>query len=467
MQETTNWRDDAALERFQMISPLLDLDMDNAKRIQLRREIASSHDLSERTIYRYEKRYRENAFAGLRPMNRKMRRSARLPDNWDEIVGEAIILKREVPKRSARQIIKTLEIEGWAAPGVVKESTLRRYLYKAGLGVKQMRRYAEARETSSRRFCRPHRMELLQADIKYGPDIRTKDGKLIHTYLSSLIDDHSRFILHSEFYDNKSASIVEDSFHKAILQFGKFDCGYTDNGKEYISTQLVKSCARLGIRLLRAKPRKGESKGKIEKFHRVVDRFIEEIRIAKVHTLEELNRLWKIFLDQDYQKDPHNGIREYYESMDVSVPDGGISPLQEWNRDSRELIFIDTRVVGEAFMHHEDRTIDPAGCFSFDGCLYEASTAIAGARVEIAYDPLDTSVITVYYEDMEPIRAKRVTIGPYAQKKPPIPIAMTDAVPATSRFLDALEKRYNEENRMAADAISFGSYRKKEVAGHV
>ena len=467
MQETVNWQDAAALERFRMISPLLDPDMDNAKRIQLRREIASSHNLSERTIYRYEKGYRENAFAGLRPMNRKMRRSARLPDNWDEIVGEAIILKREVPRRSARQIIKILEIEGWALPGVVKESTLRRYLFKAGLGVRQMRRYAEARETSSRRFCRLHRMELLQADVKYGPDIRTKEGKLIHTYLSSLIDDHSRFILHSEFYDNKSASIVEDSFHKAILQYGKFDSGYTDNGKEYISAQLVRSCARLGIRLFRAKPRKGESKGKIEKFHQVVDRFIAEVKIAKVHTLEELNRRWKIFLDQDYQKDPHDGIREYYESMDVKVPDGGISPLQEWNRDSRELIFIDTRVVGEAFMHHEDRTIDPAGCFSYDGFMYEASTAIAGARVEIAYDPLDTSVITVYYEDMEPIRAKRVTISPYAQKRPPIPVAMTDAVPETSRFLDALEKRYNEENRMAADAISFGSYRKKEVSAHV
>ena len=467
MQETNNWQDAAALERFQMISPLLDPDMDNAKRIQLRREIASSHNLSERTVYRYEKGYRENAFAGLRPMNRKMRRSARLPDNWDEIIGEAIILKREVPKRSARQIIKILEIEGWAPPGVIKESTLRRYLFKAGLGVKQMRRYAEARETSSRRFCRLHRMELLQADVKYGPDIRTKEGKLIHTYLSSLIDDHSRFILHSEFYDNKSASIVEDSFHKAILQYGKFDAGYTDNGKEYISTQLVKSCARLGVRLLRAKPRKGESKGKIEKFHQVVDRFIAEIKIARVHTLEELNRRWKIFLDQDYQKDPHDGIREYYESMDVKVPDGGISPLQEWNRDSRELIFVDTRVVGEAFMHHEDRTIDPAGFFSYDGFMYEASTALAGARVEIAYDPLDTSVITVYYGGMEPIRAKRVTISPYARKKPPVPVAMTDAVPEASRFLDALEKRYNEENRMAADAISFGSYRKKEVGAHV
>lgn len=466
MQETTNWQDAAALERFQMISPLLDPDMDDAKKIQLRREIAKGHDLSERTIYRYEKGYRENAFAGLRPMNRQMRRSKRLPENWDEIVGEAIILKREVPRRSARQIIKILEIEGWAAPGVIKESTLRRYLFKAGLGVKQMRRYAEARETSSRRFCRLHRMELLQADIKYGPDIRTKEGKLVHTYLSSLIDDHSRFILHSEFYDNKSAAIVEDSFHKAILQYGKFDCGYTDNGKEYISAQLVKSCARLGIRLLRAKPRRGDSKGKIEKFHQVVDRFIAEIRIAKVHTLEELNRRWKIFLDQDYQKDPHDGIREYYESMDVSVPDGGISPLQEWNRDSRELIFIDTGVVGEAFLHHEDRMIDPAGCFSYDGFMYEASTSLAGAKVEIAYDPLDTSVITVNYQGMEPIRAKRVTISPYAQKKPPVPVAMTGSVPETSRFLDALEKRYNEENRMAADAISFGSYR-KEVEAHV
>ena len=466
MQETTNWQDAAALERFQMISPLLDPEMDGAKRIQLRREIASSHDLSERTLYRYEKGYRENAFAGLRPMNRQVRRSRRLPENWDEIIGEAIVLKREVPKRSARQIIKILEIEGWAPPGVVKESTLRRYLFKAGLGVKQMRRFTEARETSSRRFCRPHRMELLQADIKYGPDIRTKDGKLVKTYLSSLIDDHSRYILHSEFYDNKGASVVEDSFHKAILQFGRFDCGYTDNGSEYISTQLVKSCARLGIRLLRAKPRRGESKGKIEKFHQTVDRFINEIKIAKVHTLDELNRRWKIFLDQDYQKDPHSGIREYYESMNAEVPEGGISPLQEWNRDSRELVFIDAGVVGEAFMHHEDRTIDQAGCFSFDGHMYEASTALAGAKVEIAYDPLEKSVVTVYYQDMEPIHAKRVAIGAYAQKTPPVPVAMTDKVPETSRFLDALEKRYKEENRMMADAISFGGYR-KEAADHV
>ena len=40
-------------------------------------------------------------------------------------------------------------------------------------------------------------------------------------------------------------------------------------------------------------------------------------------------------------------------------------------------------------MHHENRIIDLAGCFSFGGHLYEAGTALAGAKVEIAYDPLD------------------------------------------------------------------------------
>ena len=220
-KEVKKWQDEEALKRYQMIAPLLDEDLDEAKRRQLREEIAEKNEISKRSLYRYEAKYREDSFTGLRPMNREKRRSQALPENWDEIVGEAIQLKREVPKRSVRQIIKILEIEGYALPGVIKASTLQRYLYNAGLGVKQMKRYTEKRESSSRRFCRPHRMELLQGDIKYGPDIRLRDGRLIKTYLSSLIDDHSRFIVQSEFYDNQRQEVVEDTFHKAILKYGK------------------------------------------------------------------------------------------------------------------------------------------------------------------------------------------------------------------------------------------------------
>ena len=227
-KEIVSWQDEAAGKRLEMIMPLLDPYIDDAKRSQLREEIAERNGISTRSIYRYEKSYREGSFKGLRPMNREMRRSAKLPDNFDEIVAEAIQLKKEVPRRSVRQIIKILEIEGWAPEGNIKRSTLQRYLYKAGLGKKQLKAVSESSRTGSRRFCRLHRMELVQGDIKYGPKIRTKDGKIIKTYLSSLIDDHSRYPLQSEFYGNQRAYIVEETFHKAILLHGKFDCAYLD-----------------------------------------------------------------------------------------------------------------------------------------------------------------------------------------------------------------------------------------------
>ena len=459
-KEVKKWQDEEALKRYQMIAPLLDEDLDEAKRRQLREEIAAKYEISKRSLYRYEAKYREDAFTGLRPMNREKRRSQALPENWDEIVGEAIQLKREVPKRSVRQIIKILEIEGQVLPGVIKASTLQRYLYNAGLGVKQMKRYAEKLESSSRRFCRPHRMELLQGDIKYGPDIRLRDGRLIKTYLSSLIDDHSRFIVQSEFYDNQRQEVVEDTFHKAILKYGKCDACYLDNGTQYTTNQLHTALARLGIREIHAKAYACESKGKIEKFHQKVDQFIAEIRVAKVHSLEELNQKWKYFLEQDYQKEAHDGIKEYYESRGAQVPKEGISPYQEFMRDTKGLVFLDTSLVSEAFLHHEKRRLDNAGCFSFEDVKYEASTALANAEVEIAYDPMNTETIKVLYRDMEPIMAHRVRIDAFCDKTPALPVGMTDKVPETSRFLDALEKKYKEDHQLMANALSFGDYGK-------
>lgn len=458
--EIKKWQDEEALKRYQLIAPLLDENIDDAKRRQLREEIAGKNGISTRSLYRYEEKYRSGEFGGLRPMNRAKRRSQSLPDNYDEIVGEAIQLKKEVPRRSVRQIIKILETEGYALPGAIKASTLQRHLFDAGFGMKQMKRYMEKRETSSRRFCRAHRMELVQGDIKYGPDIRLSDGRLVKTYLSSLIDDHSRFILQSEFYDNQRQEVVEDTFHKAILKWGKWDACYLDNGTQYTSNQLHSACARLGIRVLHAKPRACESKGKIEKFHQKVDQFIAEVRVAHVHSVEELNRKWLVFLEQDYQKEAHDGIREYYESYGAKVSTGGITPQQEWDRDARGLVYIDTSVVNEAFLHHEQRRLDNAGCFSFQDHTYEASTALAGAVVEVSYDPMNTETVMVYYQDMEPIAAHRVKIGAFADKKPPVPVAMTNQMPESSRLLDALEKKYREDHEIMANALSFGDYGK-------
>ena len=458
--EIRKWEDQKALKRFQIIAPLLSDDLDPAKRLHLRKQIAESNNLSVRTIYRWEKAYRENQFEGLKPAIKEKHPSTKLPENYGTLVQEAIQLKREVPERSVKQIILILESEEKVAPGVLKRSTLERYLYKAGYGRKQLEMYREARESSSKRFCKPHRMMLIQGDIKYGPTL-TIGKKKVKTYLSSAIDDHSRFLLHSRFYDNQEETIIEDTFQQAILRYGTFDACYFDNGAQYIAKQVKDSLARLGIRVMHAKPRSGKSKGKIEKFHQVVDSFIRESKLKDIRSLEELNRLWMIYLEEYYHKSPHEGIREYYESLGAAIPEGGISPLQEWNRDNRALTRLDVSTIAEAFLHHEKRKVDRGACISFRGQKYETKPSLIGYTVEISYDPAKPSVLTVSYPGYEPFQAKLVRIGEFCDPAPVLPASMQEQKPTTSRFLDALEAKHSISQKRMTDAISFADYRKE------
>ena len=223
------WQEDAALNRFKMIAPLCDETIDQAKRVQLRKEIASANDLSYKTIKRYDDAYRAQGFEGLKPRDRLPRNSRDLPENFEELLQEAIQLRREVPSRSVEKIITILEMEGRVSPGVLKRSTLQRHLFDAGFGSTHLEVYREAQESSSKRFCKPHRMMLLQGDIKYGPRLPIgKKGAMVQTYLSSAIDDHSRMILSSKFYDNQEELIVEDTFRDVILKYGAFDSCYFD-----------------------------------------------------------------------------------------------------------------------------------------------------------------------------------------------------------------------------------------------
>ena len=455
------WQDETALSRFRMIAPLSDETIDQARRVQLRKEIATANDLSYKTIKRYDDAFQANGFEGLKPKDRMPRESGHLPENYDELLQEAIQLRREVPSRSVEKIITILELENRVAPGVLKRSTLQQHLYDAGFGSTHLKVYKEAQGSSSKRFCKPHRMMLIQGDIKYGPKLPIgKNGALVQTYLSSAIDDHSRMILSSRFYDNQEELVVEETFREVILKYGAFDACYFDNGSQYVARQLKLSLARLSIRVRHAPVKSGKSKGKVEKFHQVVDAFLKEAKAKKIRTLEELNRLWMIFLDEYYHRKPHEGISEYYRSIGADIPAGGITPEQEWNRDSRALKYLDAALVGEAFMHHENRKVNKGACISFRGKQYETKASLIGFTVEIAYDPASPEIITVHYPGIEPFKAVPLAIGEYCDQKLALPASVLSVEPETSRFLDALEKRHEESVRKRADAISFGAYRK-------
>ena len=196
-------------------------------------------------------------------------------------------------------------------------------------------------------------------------------------------------------------------------------------------------------------------------FHQVVDSFNREVRLKNIRSLEELNRLWSVFLEEYYHKKPHKGIAEYYESLGAAIPETGITPLQEWNRDTRPLSFLDTSVVAEAFLHHEERKVDKGACISFRGQRYETRPELIGHKVEISYDPATPEALTVTYPGYAPFTAKPLKIGSYCDKNPTLPVAMQGQTPSTSRFLDALEQRHNKNRVQTANAISFASYRKE------
>ena len=95
-------RDEIALQKYTMILPLLDETMDPAALRELREKLAEQNGLSERTLRRYVNAYQKNGFEGLKPAERVRYKKEMMPDNYEEILQEAIQLRREVPSGSIK-----------------------------------------------------------------------------------------------------------------------------------------------------------------------------------------------------------------------------------------------------------------------------------------------------------------------------------------------------------------------------
>lgn len=116
---------------------------------------------SERTLRRYLRAYEKTGFEGLKPKGTERGGHSVIPE---EVITEAVALRREVPKRSITDIIRILEWEKVVEPGFLKRSTLQDQLTLRGYSSRQMRTYANS-VTSARRFQKPWRNYLWQSDI--------------------------------------------------------------------------------------------------------------------------------------------------------------------------------------------------------------------------------------------------------------------------------------------------------------
>jgi len=107
---------------------------------------------------------------------------------------------------------------------------------------------------------------MWQSDVMNACYIPDGNGGMAMAYLIGIIDDHSRRILHSEFYLDSTLPRLEDTLRKSVTKFGAPSSLYVDNGKIYIAQQFKLICARLGIRLRYATPYHPAGKGYVKSY---------------------------------------------------------------------------------------------------------------------------------------------------------------------------------------------------------
>ena len=431
--------EEIATERLQLLLPLLAEGLDPAKAKQIRVQICTRAGISERTLRRYLARYQAQGFDGLKPKGKTCTRELAIPQ---ELLEQAILLRREVPARSVAQIIKILEWEGRAQPGQIKRSTLQEKLAQSGYSTRHMKTYA-ASGTAARRYQRRHRNNLWHSDVKYGSYLPIgKDGSKKQVYLVTFLDDATRFILHGQFYPVLDQIIVEDCFRQSIQKHGIPDKVFFDNGTQYKNKWMARACSKMGIRLLFARPYSPESSGKQERFNRTVDAFLNEVALEKPDSLDELNRLFWVWLDECYQNRPHSALE-------------GKSPEAAYRSSKKALKFLAPEIIANAFLHCEERKVDKVGCISFQGEKYEVGLNFIGCKVDVIYDPADTTRLTIEYGSHPPWTAEKLVIGERTGPRPKLPSHLLPQPVEGSRLLSAAAKQNEERQARQIPAVSY------------
>lgn len=439
--------EEIAEKRAELILPLMEKGLDPALAREKRRRICKEAGLSERTLRRYLTEYRAQGFMGLKPKGKERLKAEAISP---ELLEQAILLRREVPSRSVAQIIQILEWEGKAKPGEIKRSTLQEKLSERGYSSRQMRMYTD-KGVAARRFQHRYRNQLIHSDIKYGPYLPIgPGGAKKQVFLVTFLDDATRFVLHGAFYPTLDHTIVEDCFRNAIQKWGAPEAVYFDNGKQYRTKWMARTCSKLGIRLLYARPYSPESTGKVEKFNQTVDSFLREVALEKPKTLERLNELFQIWLSECYQNKPHTALKDH------------MSPEAAFKSDCHVLRFIDLDVLANAFLHCEPRKVDKSGCISFMSKKYEVGLNFIGCTVDVIYDPADISELTIEYEGHTPWKAHELVIGRRVGKRPGLPEHLEIRPADSSRLLSAATSKNKERRIRQNPAISFRSVGKED-----
>jgi len=126
-------------------------------------------------------------------------------------------------------------------------------------------------------------------------------------YMSTVLDDYSRYIVEWELFSTMTTTDVERILDKALLRIELKQTPklLSDNGACYISTQLKDYMSIIGMKHVRGAPAHPQTQGKIERYHRSMKNVL---KLENYYNPEELKQAINMFVH-------HYNNKRYHESL--------------------------------------------------------------------------------------------------------------------------------------------------------
>ncbi len=397
-----------------------------------------SRTFGERTIFTYYSNFKKHGFNGLKPKVRA--KSPPHPSISPDILKHILKLKEDLPTRSAEKIISMLTLSMKVQKGSLHPRTINRALKFYGYTRENLKK-------DSRVYTKHEKAAInimWQSDVMEAFFIPDENGNQRMVYLIGFIDDHSRRILHCQFYFDATLTRLEDCLKKAVIKFGSPSSLYVDNGKIFVSDNFKIICAKLGINLKYSTPYKPSGKGKIEKYWEYVQNsFVSEIRKTKVSSIIELNDILGGWLENEYHNRIHKGTGEI--------------PTERWKNSltaGTKLNFFSPVEIDNIFLHETVRTVNKYGVVSFEGNTYEIDGVLVNKKVTLRYNPFQLDVLHIYYDDKYFGLAGVIDLNVKKHKsvKNIVEDPCVDSE-ISKQYLDALKSNYQEYLRDQLDLL--------------
>jgi transposase InsO family protein/transposase-like protein len=288
----------SASEKFEII------ELVEQSSLSMRRTLAPI-GIPRSTFYEWYSRYQEGGIEALEDGKPRPRRIwNKIPD---EIETAIVNLALEEPDLSPRELaVNFTDTQG----SFVSEATVYRLLKDHGLITSPAFILMKAADRFANPTTAPN--QLWQTDFTY--------LKVIGWgwfYLSTVLDDFSRYILAWKLCTTMSATDVSDTLQVALRGSGLNQVKVlhrprllSDNGPSYVSSELGKWLEDNGIRHIRGRPYHPMTQGKIERYHRSMK---NRILLDNYYLPGQLEQSIEEFVSY------YNNCR-YHESLDNLTP---------------------------------------------------------------------------------------------------------------------------------------------------